>query len=305
MAVRVDAACKQFGDTAALSGASLELKAGECVGLLGPNGAGKSTLARAVAGRVQPDSGDISIFGQPLWPTRPAEALRAVSLVPQEIAFYGALSATENLMCFGRLNGLSGPRLTDQVRWALEWSGLEGRSDEPATQFSGGMKRRLNLACGVLHEPRIVILDEPTEGVDPQSRAYLWEMLQGLRQAGTALLLTTHQLDEAEQQCNRVVIIDSGQTIASGTTAQLVEQTLGNARRLTIRVSSVPASLPEGVVAVDGNLLEANITEPAADAASVLRELHARGARVEDVRLSGATLNEVFLELTGRALRDA
>ncbi|MEM7404041.1 MAG: ABC transporter ATP-binding protein [Pseudomonadota bacterium] len=305
VALRVDAACKQFGETAALAGASLELESGECVGLLGPNGAGKSTLARAIAGRVRPDSGDIAVFGRSLWPRRAPEALKAVSLVPQEIAFYGALSAAENLQCFGRLNGLHGARLTEQVRWALQWTGLDSRADEPATNFSGGMKRRLNLACGVLHEPNIVILDEPTEGVDPQSRAHLWEMLQGLRERGTALLLTTHQLDEAEQQCGRIVIIDSGRTIASGTTAELVEQTLGATRRLSIRVRTVPESLPEGIAVTSANVLETNVADPAADAASVLQSLHRLGATVEDVRLSGATLNDVFLELTGRALRDA
>ena len=204
---------KKFGSVVALDGASFELRQGELLALLGPNGAGKTTLIRAIAGRVRLDGGEIRLFD------RIADGRRTppeLGIVPQEIALYPLLTARENLDVFGRLHGLSGADLAKQVDWALEQTGLADRAGEPVKQFSGGMRRRLNIACGVLHRPRIVLLDEPTVGVDPQSRDRIYDMLADLAQSGVSLLLTTHHLEEAEARCSRTVIIDHGKVIAAG-----------------------------------------------------------------------------------------
>jgi len=198
----------------ALDGVSLELREGELLGLLGPNGAGKTTLVRAIAGRVRLDAGTITIDSG------------ALGVVPQEIALYPALTARENLEAFGELNGLRGPTLRERVGWALEWTALAERTKDPVRTFSGGMRRRLNIACGILHRPRVILLDEPTVGVDPQSRERIHDMLDALRADGHTLLLTTHQLDEAEARCSRIVIVDHGRVIADGEPAELI-RTIG------------------------------------------------------------------------------
>src|SRR5262249_44348590 len=219
----------------ALRGASLELREGELLGLLGPNGAGKTTLVRAIAGRVRLDQGAIRLLGRTLESSSPREGL---GVVPQEIAIYPLLTARENLEVWGRLHGATD--LGSRVAWALEWTGLADRAREPVKNFSGGMRRRLNIACGVLHRPKVILLDEPTVGVDPQSRERIYEMLMTLRAEGASLVLTTHQLEEAEARCDRIVIIDHGDVIASGTLAGLVEQTVGTHRRVTLQLDRVP-----------------------------------------------------------------
>jgi ABC-2 type transport system ATP-binding protein len=203
--------CKSFGKTVALDGAGLELRRGEHLALLGPNGAGKTTLVRCMAGRVKPSAGDITLLGQSIHDSAAASRLAgAMGVVPQDLAVYPTLTAKENLQAFGTFNGVSKGELDDRIAWALTWTGLEKRADDLSQTFSGGMKRRLNIACGVLHDPEIVLLDEPTVGVDPQSRQRIWEMLERSASRGVSLLLTTHQLDEAQQVCDRIVIIDHG-----------------------------------------------------------------------------------------------
>ena len=204
----------------ALDGATLTLGEGELLALLGPNGAGKTTLIRAIAGRVTLDGGDIRLFDRPVSGRRTPPDL---GIVPQELAIYPLLTARENLEAFGRLQGLSRRDLGDRVKWALKVAALDDRTSEPIKTFSGGMKRRLNIACGVLHRPRVVLLDEPTVGVDPQSRERIYDMLTELTGDGVSLLLTTHHLEEAEARCSRTVIIDHGRVIASGTLPELVD----------------------------------------------------------------------------------
>ena len=203
----VQNAVKMFGANKALDNVTLELHKGEWLGLLGPNGAGKTTLVRAIAGRVRMDSGAVTL---------PEGRREMLGIVPQEISLYAKLTAAENLSCFGKLQGLRGPTLQERVDWALEFTGLADRAADLVGTFSGGMKRRLNIACSVLHHPSVVLLDEPTVGVDPQSRQRIWEMLERLRREGASLLLTTHQLDEAQQVCDRIVVIDRGRIIANG-----------------------------------------------------------------------------------------
>src|SRR6187431_747271 len=228
-------ASKRYGAVQALAGASFSLRKGELLALLGPNGAGKTTLIRAIAGRVRLDGGEIRVFDQPVVAGRTP---RDLGIVPQELAIYPLLTARENLESFGRLYGLSGAELAKQVDWALERTGLSDRAREPVKQFSGGMRRRLNIACGILHHPRIVLLDEPTVGVDPQSRDRIYDMLAGLAESGVSLLLTTHHLEEAEARCARTVILDHGKVIASGTMSELVEQTVGRYRLVTLRLDA-------------------------------------------------------------------
>ena len=304
----VTKATKSFGAVKALDGASLELRQGELLALLGPNGAGKTTLIRAIAGRVRLDSGEIRLFGVPLAEGRTAPEL---GIVPQEIALYPLLTARENLAAFGELQGLAGADLKRQIDWALDRTGLGDRAAEPVKQFSGGMKRRLNIACGVLHRPRIVLLDEPTVGVDPQSRDRIYDMLSDLAAEGVSLLLTTHHLEEAEARCSRTVIIDHGRAIAQGTLAELVDQTVGRHRLVTLRLDApLPAGQtvvhePDAVVdAGDATRLRARLYDVASELPLLLDRVRQAGRAVEDVDVRGPSLQAVFIHLTGRELRE-
>jgi ABC-2 type transport system ATP-binding protein len=299
----VDGARKKFGDVAALDGATLALREGELLALLGPNGAGKTTLIRAIAGRVQLDAGTIRLFGTPMTGRKTPPEL---GIVPQELAIYPALTARENLDAFARLQGLSGADVAAQVQWALGVTGLDDRASEPVKSFSGGMKRRLNIACGVIHRPRVVLLDEPTVGVDPQSRERIYDMLGELTRAGVSLLLTTHHLEEAEARCSRTVIIDHGKVIAAGTLPELVDRTVGRHRIVTLRVDAPMAALPSGVEASaeDPRLLRARVANVARELPALLTALAAQGREVEDVDVRGPSLQAVFIHLTGRELRE-
>jgi len=299
----VNGARKRFGDVVALDGATCSLREGELLALLGPNGAGKTTLIRAISGRVALDAGEIRLFGTPLsGRATPSE----LGIVPQELAIYPSLTARENLQAFGRLQGLSPRDVAERVKWALAVTALEDRADEPIKAFSGGMKRRLNIACGVIHRPRVVLLDEPTVGVDPQSRERIYDMLAELTRAGVSLLLTTHHLEEAEARCTRTVIIDHGKVIAAGTLSELVERTVGRHRIVTLRLDAPVASPPSGVeiAADDPRLLRARVTNVARELPGLLGALSAQGRDVEDVEVRGPSLQSVFIHLTGRELRE-
>jgi ABC-2 type transport system ATP-binding protein len=299
----VNGARKRFGDVVALDGASFTLREGELLALLGPNGAGKTTLIRAISGRVQLDGGDIRLFGRLL---TGASTPPELGIVPQELAIYPALTARENLQAFGRLQGLSTRDVASRIEWALAATALADRADEPIKSFSGGMKRRLNIACGVIHRPRVVLLDEPTVGVDPQSRERIYDMLTALTHEGVSLLLTTHHLEEAEARCSRTVIIDHGKVIAAGSLPELVDQTVGRHRLVTLRVDAPVNTPPAGVeVAVeDTRLLRARVTNVARELPGLLGALSAQGLEVEDVEVRGPSLQSVFIHLTGRELRE-
>ena len=297
---------KTFGRVTALDGASFSLRQGELLALLGPNGAGKTTLIRAITGRVRLDGGEVRLFGTLLGGRRTA---RALGIVPQELSIYPRLTARENLMAFGSLQGLAGRELRSQVDWALERTRLVDRADEPIKQFSGGMRRRLNIACGIVHKPRIVLLDEPTVGVDPQSRDHIYDVLGELRAAGVSLLLTTHHLEEAEARCSRTVIIDHGKVIASGTLPELVDRTVGRHRLVTLRMDGAidAADLSGSPVTADVEdrcVLRARMQDVAAELPRLLDRIHAAGRAVEDVDVRGPSLQAVFIHLTGRELRE-
>lgn len=229
---------KSFNGRAALDGISLDLRDGEILGLLGPNGAGKSTLVRTIMGRVRADRGEVRIFGR-LAPAGDSDARKDAGVVPQEIAIYPLLTVRENLLVFGRYQGQGGKALDEAIDYALEWAALADRAGDITKTLSGGMKRRLNMAAGVLHRPRILLLDEPTVGVDPQSRERIYAMIESLRKDGVSLIYTTHYMEEAERLCDRVAIIDQGRMIAVGTKDELVRDTVGEKREV-VMVEKVP-----------------------------------------------------------------
>jgi ABC-2 type transport system ATP-binding protein len=272
---------KRFGDVVALDGVSLALGRGEVFGLLGPNGAGKSTLVSIVAGLSRPDRGEVSIAGQPPASSR---VRTRIGIAPQALAIYDPLSAAENLAFFAGLYGLSGRRRRDRVDTALAFAGLSDRRDDRVATFSGGMKRRLNLAVAIVHEPDLLILDEPTVGVDPQSRNAIFEGIRALRGRGVCILYTTHYMDEAERLCDRVGIIDHGRILAVDRVDDLLAAHGGQ------EILHVTIDGDERVVPTSAPL-------------ATLTEL-ARGHAVGRFRVERPTLEQVFLTLTGRSLRD-
>jgi ABC-2 type transport system ATP-binding protein len=301
-ALDIEGVVRSFGATKALCGVSLQVAAGERVALLGPNGAGKTTLVRAICRRLRIDYGRIEVFGRPI---DEPKATLDLGLVPQEIAVYGDLTARENLAAFGRLLGLRGRTLRNRVEWALEWIGLEDRKSHLVKTFSGGMKRRVNLACGVLHSPKLLLLDEPTVGVDPQSRQRIFDMLEELRDAGTTIILTTHHLDEAQTQCDRIVILDHGEVIADGTLVDLIEQTIGPDRQVSLHIDGqMTNSIPNVDWDDEKRCFIARISDPAVELPSLLHRIRASGGEVQDLEMHQPNLHDVFLNLTGRELRE-
>ena len=225
--------------------------------------------------------------------------------MPQEIALYPHLTARENLGAFGRLNGLRGESLSKALRWALGWTGLEARADERVESYSGGMKRRLNIACGVLHRPRVLLLDEPSVRVDPQARERIIGMLTQLRNEGTALLQSTHEFGDLETNSDRLVMLDHGRCIASGTAEELVRETVGNHAALTLRVSGTlpPDALGESVCC-DGGLVAATLGDVAEELPRLLDLIRKAGCHVEQLDVRRPGLAEAFMQLTGRDLRE-
>ncbi len=305
-AIQVNGLIKKFGGKLALDQVSLELRQGEVLGLLGPNGAGKSTTVRAILGRVRPDAGTISVLGTVV---RPGVSNRDLGYIPQEIALYPLLTARENLGAFARYQGVPAEKMHEAVEWGLEWAALQDRAGDQTKTFSGGMKRRLNMAAGMIHRPRIVLMDEPTVGIDPQSRERVYEMIEGLRRDGASMIYTTHYMEEAERLCDRIAIIDHGKTMAMGTKDELVGRVLGDDRTLLLELGSEPDSQLMGQLQnlggrVTGKSVRFAVTRPSEQIAEVLRECSARNATVRDLTLKSHSLEAVFLHLTGRELRE-
>lgn len=301
MLLSVHDVAKRFGEIAALGGVSLGVGEGERLALLGPNGAGKTTLVRCICGRVAPDRGRIELLGKRL-PTRGRRD--ALGFVPQELALYPDLTPRENLAAFGRFHGVRGRELRRRVDWALEWTGLADRQRDLCKNFSGGMKRRVNIACGVLHRPRVLLLDEPTVGVDPQSRERIFAMLDELRDEGAAIILTTHHLEEAEQRCDRIVIIDHGRVAAEGTLPELIHQTIGPGRRVRVSLAGPLQQVNGFALAPGGRALDARIHDVATELPALIAEVDQAGGRIADIEIEAPSLHAVFLHLTGKELRE-
>ena len=302
--LEVERLVKRFGDLTAVDGVSLTVDPGECLGLLGPNGAGKSTLIRSIVGRVIPDGGRVTVFGAAAAST---EARMVLGWVPQELAIYPRISCTENLGAFGRYYGLKGQTLDEAIKWCLHWAALEDRSGELARNLSGGMKRRLNMAAGMLHRPRVVLFDEPTVGVDPQSRNRIFEMIEALRAEGAAIIYTTHYMEEAERLCDRIAIIDHGRIIAMGTKEELVRGAFGARSQVLARFAANEAAIGAWTARHGGRInngtAEFSVEQPA-EIARLLDDAARDGLELVDVSLRRPNLESVFLYLTGRELRD-
>ncbi len=302
--LRIDELVKRFGSVTAVDGISLDVKPSECFGLLGPNGAGKSTLIRSIVGRVRPDSGRILIFGET---AESAVARTSLGWVPQELAIYPRLTSRENLDSFGRYHGLSGDELQQAITWCLEWAALAERDNEVVSHLSGGMKRRLNMAAGLIHRPRMVLMDEPTVGVDPQSRLRIFEMIEALRTEGMSVIYTTHYMEEAERLCDRIAIIDHGRIIALGSKDELIRSAFGSRSQVVMRFGDSGDHVLTWIEQHGGRYLDDTaqftIDQPT-EIAALLEAAATDGHEVVDVSLHRPNLESVFLQLTGRELRE-
>lgn len=272
---------KSYGTLVAVDGLSLTVNRGEVLGLLGPNGAGKSTSVNLAVGLLAPDSGRIAVAGKD---PRLPEARRHVGVAPQALALYDLLAGRENLRFFGQMYGMSGAALNDRVAWALDFAGLTDRASDRVAGYSGGMKRRLNLAAALVHDPELILLDEPTVGVDPQSRNQIFENILALKRLGRTLIYTTHYMEEAERLCDRIAVIDHGKLLALGTVQELL---------------TAHGAKPTLVAQTAAGEHRAETGDPLAE----LNRLAALGP-VISFHMERATLEQVFLHLTGRSLRD-
>jgi ABC-2 type transport system ATP-binding protein len=299
---------KRFGSLPAVDGVSFEVGLGRILGLLGPNGAGKTTIVSMITGLLRPDSGAVLVEGKPLkGDNDPVK--RSIGVVPQDLALFDEFSAEENLTLFGELYGLHGKPLQHAMKQALELVGLSDRAKDRVRVYSGGMKRRLNLAAALLHDPSILLLDEPTVGVDPQSRNAIFDNLEHLKSEGKAIVYTTHYMEEVERLCDRVVIIDHGKVIANDTCENLY-RTLPGSNILQVQLDcGEPVEGLAGLAGVDwvdqqGTALRVGLKDLNATT-SVLGALNQRGVRYSHLTSERASLESVFLTLTGRRLRDA
>lgn len=301
---------KAFGDLVAVDDVGFHIAAGETYGLLGPNGAGKTTSISMIAGILEADAGKVTVAGSEIT-TRTTDGNSEIGYVPQDIAIYPDLTARENLRFFGKLYGIPKAALPSRIDEVLDVIGLKDRSDDRTDEYSGGMKRRLNIGIGLLHEPSLLILDEPTVGVDPQSRNSILESVELLGQAGTAVLYTTHYMEEAERLCDRVAIIDGGRIRAEGTRRELVElvgQTdtvnlgvIGSARRLVDDLGVL--SEIQQITAAEGSV-EILVGGASQLLPRILDVAQQSGVGISGVEVVEPNLESVFLHLTGKALRD-
>jgi ABC-2 type transport system ATP-binding protein len=303
-AIAVEKLCKRFGDVVAVDGVSFEVGRGEIFGLLGPNGAGKTTTINILCGLVRPDAGTVAL-NERTDPTR-ASVRAVLGVAPQSIALYDELTAQGNLEFFGRIQGLAGRRLKDRVAACLDLAGLVQRRKDRLSTFSGGMKRRLNLVSALLHEPAILLLDEPTAGVDPQSRNLIFDTITRLKSEGRTILYTTHYMEEAQRLCDRVAILDHGKILDLDTIENLIARH-GGTSHVEAELDQVPADLAglasrlaaQGLDR-EGNTIRFQTREPAQSLAA----LNQCNLRYRALKVDTANLEDVFLNLTGRRLRD-
>ena len=300
---------KAFAAIRAVDSVSFKIQAGELYGLLGPNGAGKTTTISMIAGLLKPDAGEVIVAGAPFW-SDPQRAKGMMGVVPQELALYDELSGRENLEFWGRLAGLTAGEAKARAQELLNGLSLADRAKDTVKTYSGGMKRRINLGCALLHRPKLLLLDEPTVGIDPQARLNILEFIRGLKKSGTAILYTTHYLEEAETLCDRIGIIDHGKLLAEGTLKELQERIGGD--RVFVLEADFKDATPDHwpgfherfriIQKTERQLIVAAIGE--GDPAAGLKALLALPIRVENVTLKRPSLNDVFLQLTGRDLRE-
>ncbi len=308
---------KRFGDRTAVDDVSFEIRPGEAYGLLGPNGAGKTTAISMLVGLLARDGGEVVVDGISL-DDHPTDAKAAIGLVPQELALYPELTAAENLTFFGRLYGLKGQTLSRRVAEVVEVVGLTDRASDRVATYSGGMKRRVNIAAGLLHRPLLLVLDEPTVGVDPQSRNAILETVEDLGRAGMALLYTSHYMEEVERVCDRVGILDEGRLVAEGTRRELVAR-LGQHDLVLLSTDGDSHALIDAARAVGGvqnavvlprqeeasaTRVQVTVADGRARLPALIAAAAAAGVAITSVEVAEPDLEAVFLHLTGKALRD-
>ena len=303
---------KKYGDFTAVKGISFDIQEGEIFSLLGPNGAGKTTTISMLSTLYTPTSGDATIGGHSI-AKDPMAVKQMIGVVPQEIALYEDLTAQENLLFWGQMYGLNGKSLNNRAAEVLEQIGLTDKARSRVKTYSGGMKRRVNIGVGLLHKPRLLFIDEPTVGIDPQSRRAILDTVKDLNKQGMTVLYTTHYMEEAQELSDRVGIIDHGELIALGTQAELTKQ-VGQAETLILHIgeNEDPEALARAVSNVEGvqkadvtNNEVSIITPDAKDVlASVVSKANERGIKIRSIDIREPNLEAVFLHLTGRALRD-
>lgn len=307
--IKVDDISKSFGKIDALKKVSFEIKEGDTFGLLGPNGAGKTTSINILSTILKPDSGQVIINGLDLASNKEACKLM-IGVVPQEISLYEVLSAYENLFFWGSLYRISGQKLHDKINSVLELVGLYDRRNDAIKTYSGGMKRRINIASAILHNPKILLMDEPTVGIDPQSRNRIFEIIQELNQNGMTIIYTTHYMEEAERLCNTIAIMDNGAVVANGTLEEL-KRISGTSDILKMKTSTLQE---KNILKLKSNILlnfSHNSTELNFECKNITAEISAlinnvlsAGIEIHGIETQNASLESVFLKLTGKHLRD-
>ena len=308
--IEVEHLRKSYGDLLAVADVDFCAEPGAIFGLLGPNGAGKTTTIGCISGLLKPSDGIISVMGHDV--VREGRASREkLGIVPQELALYEDLTARENLSYWGSAYGLGGTRLKDRVSAVLDLAGLSDRSKEPVKKFSGGMKRRLNFACGIVHEPEVLLLDEPTVGVDPQSRVRLIDLVQELKKNGTCILYTTHYMEEAEDICDRLAIIDHGKIIAMGTLDEL-RSILGERDLLRLTGTFDPDAVRKSLsfmeslelINADSGQITLALLQASRHIPAILNALTESGAEIRETTFTQPSLESLFIKLTGKELRE-
>jgi ABC-2 type transport system ATP-binding protein len=308
--IEVDGLVKRYGDVAAVDGVSFTVEEGEIFGLLGPNGAGKTTTISMLSCLIDPTEGSATVAGKSIR-TDTLGVKQALGVVPQDIALYPTLTALENLRFWAEMYGLKGDELKKRVAEVLAVAGLEDRAKERIETYSGGMKRRINIAAGMMHRPKILVMDEPTVGIDPQSRNHILQTVRELNDDGMTIVYTSHYMEEVEELCERVGIIDHGKLIALGTKDEL-RKLVGDEDVIDLQVDRVPAIAVERLAEIEGvvraNAGDGGIEVLSRDAghvlAPVLATLADAGVHVRDVHVREPNLESVFLHLTGKSLRD-
>ncbi|KYO68593.1 ABC transporter ATP-binding protein [Thermovenabulum gondwanense] len=308
--VKVEGLTKRFGDIIALDNVNLEIEEGEIYGLLGPNGAGKTTAINIICGLLNVDKGRVYVFEKEI--RQAADYIkRNIGIVPQDIAIYGDLSAYENVRFFASLYGLKGKELKESVEMALEFVGLIDKAKEMPNRFSGGMKRRLNVACAIAHKPKLIIMDEPTVGIDPQSRNHILESVKKLNKMGSTIIYTSHYMEEVEAICTKISIMDHGKIIAEGTKEELISM-VTDTNTTFITVGSVVGIDEEklkeitGVKAVEinENVVKIISSRDVCNLDKIIQYFTSKDIPIKNIKSEIPDLETVFLTLTGRKLRD-
>ncbi len=307
--LHIDHLSKTFDTIKAVDDISFEVAEGEIFGFLGPNGAGKTTTISMIAGVLKPDSGKIRINSLDLDGDL-KKIKRLMGVVPQEMAFYEELTAKENLLFWGKLQGVRKKKLEERVQYYLEKTGLLGRENEALKKYSGGMKRRINLIIGLIHEPKLLLLDEPTIGIDIQTRLNIYEIIKEASSKGTTILYTTHNLQEAEELCHRIAILDLGKILAMGTLDELI-QIVGEKDIVIIsgkfsidQARTIISSFQQAtVLSIEEGKIVISL-EASKNISTVLEEFFKKGITIDDVSIKQPNLESVFLKLTGKELRE-